>query len=278
MSGSFQPHGLKHARLPYPPLSPGVCSNSCPLSWWCYLTTSSSAALFSFCLQSFSASGSFSMSWFFASCGHSIGASASASVLLVSIQGWFPLGLTGLISLLSKGLSRVFLQHHNSKAPNLWRSAFFMVQRSLLYMTTGKTIALTIWTFIGKMMCLLFNMLSRFLTAFKKQASSNPMATVTICSDTGVQEKKMCHCFCFFPFYFPRMGPDAIILVSECWILSQLFHSPLSPSSRGSLVPLRLLSSEWYRLHIWSYWFLPCNLDSSLWLIQPGISYDVLCT
>ena len=79
----------------------------------------------------------------------------SASFLPVNIQGWFLLGLTGLISLLSKGLSRV--QHHSLKASVLWHSAFFMVQLSDLYMTIGKTIALTIWTFVGKMMSLLFN-------------------------------------------------------------------------------------------------------------------------
>ena len=105
---TLRPHGLEHTRLPCPSLSPGVCSDSYPLSQWCYLTISSSAALFSFCLQSFPASGSFPMSRVFTSGGQNIGASASASVLPMNIQGWFPLGLTGLISLLSKGLSRVF--------------------------------------------------------------------------------------------------------------------------------------------------------------------------
>ena len=97
MSDSLWPHGLQHDRLPCPSLSPGVCSNSCPLSWWCYLTISSSATLFSFCLQSFPASGSFTMSQLFTSGGQSIG--ASASVLPMNIQNWFPLGLTGLIIL-----------------------------------------------------------------------------------------------------------------------------------------------------------------------------------
>ena len=93
---------------PCPSLSPKVFPSSNPLSRWSYPTISSSAAFFSFCLQSFPASGSFLMSQFFASGGQSIGASASASVLPMSIQGWFPLGLTGLKSLLSKGLSGVF--------------------------------------------------------------------------------------------------------------------------------------------------------------------------
>ena len=106
MSYSLQPRGLQHGRLPCPSLSPGICSNLCPLSWWWYLTVSSSAAPFSFCLQSSPASGSFPISWLFTSGGQSIGASASASVLPMNSQGWFPLGLTSLISLWSKGLSR----------------------------------------------------------------------------------------------------------------------------------------------------------------------------
>ena len=109
MSESLWPHGLQHNRLPCPSLSPGVCSNSCPLSWWCHPINSSSVVPFSFCLlQSFSASGSFPMSRLFASGGQNIGASASASVFPMNIQGWFPLGWIGLISFQSKGLSRAF--------------------------------------------------------------------------------------------------------------------------------------------------------------------------
>ena len=104
--GLQQANGLQHARLPCPSVSLGVCSNSCPLSQWCHSPISSSVTSFSSCPQSFPASGSFPMSQFFASGGQSIGASASASVLLLNIQGWFPLGFIGLIFLLSKGLSR----------------------------------------------------------------------------------------------------------------------------------------------------------------------------
>ena len=100
-------------------------SQSCPLTWWCYLTTSSSVVLFSFCLQSFPASGSFLMSQLLTSAGQSTGVSASASVLPMNIQGWFPLGLTCLISLLSKGLSRVF------SSTTIWRHQFFGAQLSL---------------------------------------------------------------------------------------------------------------------------------------------------
>ena len=106
VSNSLRPHGLQHARLPCPSPSPKVCSNSCPLSWWCHPTISSSVIPFS-CLQSFPASGSFPMSWLFTSGGQSFGASASASVLPVNIQDWYPSEWTGWISLQSKGLSRV---------------------------------------------------------------------------------------------------------------------------------------------------------------------------
>ena len=129
MSDSLQPHGLQHARLFCPPLLPRVCSNSCPLSWWYHPTISSFVITFSSCLQSFPPSGSFPVSQLFASGGQSIGVSVSASVLPVNIKGWFPLGLTCLISLLSKGLSRVFssttVQKHQffSAQPSLWSSS-----------------------------------------------------------------------------------------------------------------------------------------------------------
>ena len=116
---SLWPHGLQHARPPWPTPTPGVYSNSCPLSWWFPPTISSSVVLFS-CLQSLPASGSFQMSHFFTSGGQRIGVSASASVLPMNIQDWSPLEWTGWISLQSKGLSRVFssttVQKHQSSA------------------------------------------------------------------------------------------------------------------------------------------------------------------
>ena len=105
---SLWPHGLQHTRPPCPSPTPGAHSNSCPLNQWCHPTISSSVIPFSSCPQSFPASGSFPMSQFFASCGQSIGVSASASVLPMNTQDWSPLGCTGWISLQSKGLSRVF--------------------------------------------------------------------------------------------------------------------------------------------------------------------------
>ena len=126
VTDSFRPHGLQHTRLPCHSPAPGSCSNSCPLSPWCQPTISSSVVPFSSCLQSFQASGSFPMSQFFASGGQSIGVPASASLLPMDSQDWFPLGLTGWISLQSKGLKSL-LQHHSSKASILRCSAFFIV-------------------------------------------------------------------------------------------------------------------------------------------------------
>ena len=160
MSDSLQPHELQDARLSCLSPSPENCPSSCLL----HPTISSSDALFSFCPQSFPASGTSPMSWLFASDDQNIGASASASVLPKSIQGWFPLRLTGLI-LQSKGL-KSFLQDHSLKASIILRSAFYTVRLSQSFMTTGKTIALTIWTFVSKVMSLLFNTLSRFVIAF----------------------------------------------------------------------------------------------------------------
>ena len=125
MSDSLWPHGLQHTRLPCPSLFPRACSNSCPLSWWCHATISSSVIPISSCLQSFPASGSFQISQSFQSSGQRNGASASASVLPMNIQDWFPLGLTGLISLQSKGLSRVFIN------TTLQKHQFFGAQFSL---------------------------------------------------------------------------------------------------------------------------------------------------
>ena len=116
MADYLQPRGLQHARLPCTSLFPGVCLNSCPLSQWCHTTISSSVSPFFSCPQSFPVSRSLPMSLFFALGGQRIG--TLASVLPMNIQGWFPLGLTGLIYLLSKGLSRVFsstaIQKHQS--------------------------------------------------------------------------------------------------------------------------------------------------------------------
>ena len=161
MPNSLWAHEPQHARPPCPSSTPRVYPNPCPSSWWCHPTISSSVVPFS-CPQSFP--GSFQMSPFFASGGQSIGVSASTSVLPMNTQDWSPLGLTGLISLQSMGLSRVFsntiIQKHQ------FFGTFFIVQLSHPYMTTGKTIALTTRTFVGKVMSLLSNMLSKLVITF----------------------------------------------------------------------------------------------------------------
>ena len=162
MSNSLRPHGLQHPRFPCPLLSPGICSNSYLLSWWCHPTILSSVTIFS-CPQSFPASVSFPISQLFTSSGQIIRASASASVLSMNIKSWFPLGWIDLI-LLSKGFSRAF------SGIRVWKHQFFSAQPSLDPILTHihdywKTIALTILT-VGKVMSLLFNMLSRLVIAF----------------------------------------------------------------------------------------------------------------
>ena len=129
VSDSLWSYRLQHARLPCPSLSPRVCSQLCPLTWSCYPTISSFVAPFSSCLQSIPISESFPMSCLFASGGQSTGDSALASVLPMNIQDWFPLGLTGLISLMSKGLSKVFFSTTDGKhqffgtQPSLWSNS-----------------------------------------------------------------------------------------------------------------------------------------------------------
>ena len=155
MSDSLQPHGLQHARLPWPSPTPRAFSNSCPSSRWYHPTISFSVVPFSSCLLSFSTSESFLMNQFFASVGpkywhfsFSISPSSEYSGLISFRIDWFDL-------LAVQGTLKSLLQHHSSKASILQRSAFFMVQLLHPYMTTERTIALTIWTFVNKCPCFL---------------------------------------------------------------------------------------------------------------------------
>ena len=155
MSDSLQPHELKHARPPCPSPTSRVHSDSCPSSRWCHPTISSSVIHFSSCLQPFPASGSFQMSQFFTSFDQSIGASTSSSVLPVNNSKLISFRMDWLDLLAVQGTLKSLLQHHSSKPSVLQCSAFFMVQLSHLYMTIGKTIALTRRTFVSKAMSLL---------------------------------------------------------------------------------------------------------------------------
>ena len=189
-------------------------------------------------------------------------ASASASVLPMSIQDWFPLGWTGWISLQSKGLARVFsnttVQKHQvfGNQPSLYPN--FHIHTWLL----EKPVALTRWIFVGEVMSLLFNMLSRFVIAFLPRSKHlfNLLAAVTVWSDFGAQENKLCHCFCFSPFICHEvMGLDAMIFVF--WMLS--FKPAFSLSSftlikrlfsSSSISAIRMVLSAYLRL------FLPATL------------------
>ena len=200
VSDSSWPYGLQHPRLPYPSLSPGVYPSSCPLNLWCHPTISSSVILFSFCLQSFPASGSFPMSQLFPFGGQSIGASASASVLPKSILfriDWFDF-------LAFQGTLKSLLQHHNQKASVLRRSVFLKVQLLQSYMTPGKTIALTIRTIVSRVMSLLFNPLSRFVITFLPRSKHLLILWLQSPSAVILEPKKISPCyFHCFPIYLP---------------------------------------------------------------------------
>ena len=255
----MQPHGLQHARVPCPSPTSGACSNSCPS------TISFSVIPFSSCLQSFPASGSFQMSQFFTSGCQSIGVSASASVLPMNIQNWFPLGWTGWISLQSSISSSVlsFLYSPNSHIHN------------------GKTIAFTRRSFVGKVMPLLFNMLSELVITFLPR--SNRLLISWLQSPSAVILEppiiKSVTVSIVYPFICPEvMGPDAMILVF--WILS---FKPTFSLSSFTLIK-RIFSSSLLSVirMVVIYIFevvdiCPGNLDSILCFIQPGISHEVLC-
>ena len=165
------------------------------------------------------------MSQLFASGGQSIGILASASDIPMNIQDWFPLQWTGLISLQSKGFSSLF-QHHSSKASILWCSAFFIVQLSHPYMTTGKTIASTRWTVVGKVTSLVFNMLSRLVIAFLPRNKRLLISQLQSPSAVILECKKLSQPL--FPLFLHLFALNwwnqmSWSLFSECWALSQLY-------------------------------------------------------
>ena len=191
MSDSLRPQGLQHARLPCS--SPAHSQSLLKLMSIESVMPSKHLILchpLLLLLSIFTSIRDFSNESVICIRWPKLGISASASVFPMNIQDWFPLGWTGWLSLQSKGLSSL-LQHHSSKASILWRSAFFIVQLSYPYMTTGKTIALTRQTFIGKVMSLLFYMLSRLVITFLPESKHfiNFMAAVTICSNFGAPPK-----------------------------------------------------------------------------------------
>ena len=218
------------------------------MTWWCYLTISSSPVPFSSCPQPFPASGSFPMSCLFASGGQRTGASASASVLPMKIQGWFLSGLTGLISLLSKGLSRV------SSSTTIQKCQFFCTQTSLWSYShihtsiTGKTIALTIQTFVSKVISLLFNTLSRFVTVFLPRSKHLLISWLQSPSAVILEPKKIKSVYFFLFCLHEVMRPGVMVLI--LWMLSFKPAFPLSSFtlnkrffSSSSLSAIRVVSS-----------------------------------
>ena len=216
------PHGRQHARLPCPSPTPRAYSNWCPLSQRCHPTIWSSAVPFSSCLQSFPASGSFQMSQLFESGGQSIGVSASTPVLPMNEHpGLISFRMDWLDLLAVQRTLKSLIQCHSSKASILHHSTFLIVQLSHPYMITGKTIALMKWTSVGKVMSLLFNMLSRLVVTFLPRSKylfiswlQSPSAVILeppkIKSATvSTVSPFICH---------EVMGPDAMIVVF--WMLS----------------------------------------------------------
>ena len=228
VSDSLQPHRLQHARLPYSSPSPGVCSNSCPFSQWYRPTISSSVVHFSWLLliSTFPASGSLQMSQFFASGWPKYWSFSFSIGLCNEYSGVISLRIDRSDLLAVQGTRKSLLQHHSLKTSILWPSAFFMVQLSHPYMTSGKVIALTIWTFVDKVMSWLFNTLSRFIVAFLPRSRGLLISCLQSQSAVILEPEKIksvtvsivspsiCH---------EMMGLDAMNSF-ECWVLSQLFH------------------------------------------------------
>ena len=274
MSNSLQPHESQHARPPCPSPTPRVYSNPCPSSQWCHPAISSSRSLLLLppippSIRVFSSESTLCIRWpKYWSFSFSISLSNEHTGLISFRMDWLDL-LTG------QGTLKSLLQHHSSKASIFRQSAFFTVQVSHPYMTTGKTIALTRQTFVGKVMSLLFNMLSRLVITFLPRSKrllmswlQSPSAVILeprkIKSDTvSTVSPSISH---------EVMGPDAMILVF--WMLS--FKPTFSLSSftfikrlfsSSSLSAIRVVSSAYLRLLI----FLLANLDSSLCFLQPSV-------
>ena len=255
MSDSLWPNGLQHTRLPCPSLSPGVCLGSCPLSQWCHPTNSFSVTPFSSRLKVFSSESALCIRWpKYWSFSFSISPSNECAGLISFRIDWLDL-------LAVQGTLKSLLQHHSSKASILRHSAFFIVQLSHPYMTTGKTMALTRQAFVIKMKSLLFNMLSRFDIAFLPRSKRLSISWLQSLSTVGLEPKKI---KLVTVFIFPSsichevMRLDAMILFF--WVLN--FKPTFSLSSftfikrllsSSSLSAIRVVSSAYLKLLI----FLP---------------------
>ena len=279
MSSSLWPHGLQSAKAPCPSPFPGVCPSSCSSHRWCCSAISSSDALFSFCPQSFPALGIFPMScllekrqpkyWSFS---FSSSPSNEHSGLISFKIDWFD-------SLAIQGTFRSFLQYHSSKASILWCSAFFMVQLSLPYMTTGKTIVLTIRTFVGRVSAFQYTISVWHCLPAKKQLSSKFQSCSQHLQWSWTPRRGNLSLLHFFLFYLPWSNGAGCHDLSCCccWFLIFNLKLVLSLSSftlikrvfsSSSLSAIRVVSSIYLRLLIFRLTIF----------IQSSISHDVLCT
>ena len=272
MSDSLRPHGRQCTRLLCPSLSPGVRANACQLSRWCHPTISFSVVLFSCCPQSFPASASFPVSWKYWGFSFSINPSSEYSGLISFRIDWFDL-------LAVQGTLKSLLQHHSSKVSILQHSALFMVHLSNLYITTRETIVLTVWTSVSKVMALLFSRLFRFIIAFLPRSKYLLISWLQSPSSVILEPKKLKSVT--ISIYSPSlchevMKPDTMILVFECWVLSQLFFLSSLPLSRGFLVPLHFLPLEWCYLYIW----VSCYFSWKSWfqLVSHSAWHFARCT
>ena len=267
VSDLLWPHGLQHARPPCPSPTPRVYSNSCPLSQWCLPTISHSVVPFSSCLQSFPASGSFQMNQFFASGGQSIGVSTSTSVLPVNIQDWFPLGWTDWISLQSKGLSRVFSNTTVQKHQFFGTQLFFNHPTLTSIHNYWKNHSLDYMDLVGKVISLVFNMLSSLVITFLPRSKHLLISWLQLPSTVILEPRKIKYVVVsiFSPSIFHElMGPNAMSLVF--WMLS--FKPAFSFPSfilikiafrSSSLSAIKMESSAYLRLLM----FLPAVLISA---------------
>ena len=201
MSYSLWPYGLQRTRLSCPSLSPRVCSNSCPLSQWCYLTMSLDSSNF----------------WLLASGSQSTGALDSAPTIPINIQGWYHYEF----DLIVQGTLKSLLQHHNSKASIICHLAILMAQLSYPYMPFRKAIALTICTVVWKEMSLLFNMLSRFVIDFLPRSKSLLILSLQSASTVILEPKKInLSLLPLFPLLFAMKWCDKNAMILAFWMLS----------------------------------------------------------
>ena len=266
VSNSLWPHGLQHARCPSPSPTPGACSNSCPSSWWYHPTISPYVISSSSCLQSFPASGTFPKTQFLDQVAKVLELRLPhQSFQWIFRTDFFRMDWLDLLAV--QGTLKSLLQHHRSKASIPQHSAFFIVQLSYPHMTTGKTIALMRPTFVGKVMSLLFNMLSRLVINFLPRSKCLLISWLQSTSAVILEQKKIKSVTVYIvspPICHEVMEPDAMVLVF--WMLS--FKPGFSLSSftfikrlfsSSSLSAMRVVSSAYLRLLI----FLPAILISA---------------